>query len=247
MKSYGISNIGKIREMNQDAFFIQNTNLGPLPNLYIVADGMGGRLGGEIASEVSISSFCEYVKQNKLQDDMSDFLIDATRYANAKVYETSSQIPNYRGMGTTFTTLTIYNNKGYVTHIGDSRIYKITNNTIKLLSNDHSLVNEMVKLGHIKKSEASNHPQKNILTRALGTESTVLVDNIIFDININDSILICSDGLTNMIEDEEIKNIINENSLKEAVHTLVSLANSNGGIDNITTILIKMEGDSNVA
>ena len=248
MKGYGISHIGKIRTVNQDAFFVLNENAGSLPNLYIVADGMGGHSAGEVASKTSILAFYEYISNNPCpKGKMLDFLIEGTREANAYVYNKSQKSDKLHGMGTTFTSLCIAQNKGYVTHIGDSRLYTINEDDIKLLTTDHSYVSELIKIGRLTPQEAKYHPSRHVITRALGTEPNVDIDGFVFDINPSDKILICSDGVTNMIEDENIKKIIQMNTLENAVNLLVLLANENGGTDNITTILVEIEGDDDVA
>ncbi|MCL1996024.1 MAG: Stp1/IreP family PP2C-type Ser/Thr phosphatase [Defluviitaleaceae bacterium] len=248
MKGYGASHVGKIRTTNQDAFFVLNENAGSLPNLYIVADGMGGHLGGDVASKTSIVSFYDYISNNPCpKDNILDFLIEGTKQSNAHVYEKSRNDEKFRGMGTTFTSLCIFNNKGYVTHIGDSRLYLINNNGMKLLTVDHSFVNELVQSGKITPKDALYHPKRHILTRALGTEPYVVVDGFVFDVNPLDRILICTDGLTNMIEEEYIEKVIQTNTIENAVDILVLLANENGGTDNITSILIEIEGDNDVA
>ena len=247
MRAYGISHIGNIRETNQDAYFIKTDDSGSLQNLYIVADGMGGHLAGEIASNTAIKKFYEYIlTQTFTHNNILDFLTEATKYANLQVYEASKKNLDYFGMGTTFTALTISNNKGYAVHIGDSRVYLISDENINLITTDHSFTNEMKKLGKLSDKAAINHPNRHVLTRALGTENNTLVDGFTFNVKKDDRVLVCTDGLTNMISDNEIKNIILANTLEKAANNLVLLANKNGGDDNITAILIEIEGDEHV-
>ena len=247
MKGYGISHKGKLRTINQDSFLVLNKNVGLLSNLYIVADGMGGHLAGEVASKRAIMSFYNYVSNNSYESNLLDFLIEGAQKANSCVYESALNNEKLRGMGTTFTSLSISGKQGYVTHVGDSRVYLINNNDIKQLTTDHSYVNELVKTGRITPQEAKYHPGKHVLTRALGTEPELCIDGFVFDVELQDKILICTDGVTNMIEEEHIKRIIQMNTLEDAVNSIVLLANENGGTDNITSILIEIEGDDDVA
>lgn len=242
MRAYGISHIGKVRESNQDAFFVQTDPIGSLSNLYIVADGMGGHLAGEIASTSSITAFSEFVKTHIFpQENLLDFLVEATQFANFVVYKKSQENKNYRGMGTTFISMSIQNNKVYASHIGDSRIYKIDEHSITQITQDHSYVEEMLRRGEISKEQAVNHPNKNVLTRALGDENLANVDAIVFDVKKGDKILMCTDGLTNMVLDRDIKDIITENSIEVAANNLVVRANANGGKDNITCLLVEID------
>ncbi|MCL1936598.1 MAG: Stp1/IreP family PP2C-type Ser/Thr phosphatase [Defluviitaleaceae bacterium] len=242
MKGFSITDIGKSREKNQDAFLRYGKELGSLPNLYIVADGMGGHNAGEVASHTSIYSFFQYVSKNRHnKDNILDFLIDATKYANNRVYKISVENLEYSGMGTTFTTVCILNGKVYSTHVGDSRLYLINEKGIRLMTTDHSYINEIP-------IESRNYPEniinKHILTRALGTEPLVAIDGIVFDVKDKDKILLCSDGLTNMVNDSKIYEVVKKNDIKTAGKKLVNLANGNGGNDNITLILIEIEGET---
>lgn len=234
------------RENNEDSYLVLNEKVSNLSNLYIVADGMGGHQSGEIASKKSISYFIKFINSKScINDDILDFMVEAVKYSNKKVYEDSLENEKLTGMGTTFTACTIMNNKCYVTHVGDSRLYIINNNKIKIITTDHSYVNEMLRAGEITEEEAKVHPQKNALTRALGVDLNLEVDGYIFDINLNDIILICSDGLTNTVKDEELCTIISNKqiSLEKKVDILIDTANQNGGFDNITAILIELECD----
>ena len=245
MNALGKTHKGIKRANNEDAYIILSENISCLSNLYIVADGMGGHQAGEVASQNAIKAFCDYVR-NKIceKDDILDFLTDGTKYANKQVFEESCGDPTYMGMGTTFTVCTIKKNKGYVSHIGDSRVYIINEDGIKVLTIDHSYVQEMVRAGELTQEEADRHPKKNALTRALGTGTNLQVDGYIFDVKQGDKILMCTDGLTNMIDDDEIKSIVmNSVNLDDATEELIRIANENGGTDNITNILIEIAGD----
>lgn len=246
MKAIGKTHKGIIRSNNEDSYFILNEKISCLSNLYIVADGMGGHKAGEVASSKAIKSFCDYLQDNMCDTlDILDYLVEATKYANKAVFDKSCEDENYIGMGTTFTACTINQNKLYVSHIGDSRIYIINQEGIKVLTTDHSYVQEMVKAGELTQEEADSHPKKNALTRALGTGNNLQVDGYIFNIKQGDKILLCTDGLNNMISDNNIKEIVQINTnLENAIDALIKVANENGGIDNITTILIEIVGET---
>lgn len=259
---------GKVRSLNEDSIFSSDENIGTLENLYIVADGMGGHKAGEVASSLAIKSFIDYVKNNYCQDKnlVLDFLVNAAAHANDIVYEKSKTDPECSGMGTTLSACTFVDKKIYCVHVGDSRIY-LANNDIdfKQLSIDHTYVNEMLRTGKINSEQAKSHPQKNVITRAVGIEKNLNIDAFVvpIDINIDNYCLICSDGLSSVLDDKEIfdlvldKNLdlnldsntdINKNLaakksvLENKVDELVYLANKKGGYDNISVILIYYEG-----
>lgn len=246
MKAVGKTHQGIKRNNNEDAYIILNKDVASLSNLYIVADGMGGHQAGEVASHSAIKAFCTYINNNNLEgNDILDFLIEAAKYANNEIFEKSGEDNNYAGMGTTFTACTIKGSKGYACHIGDSRIYIINEEGIKVLTTDHSYVQEMIKAGELTQDEADIHPKKNALTRALGTDISLQVDGYVFTLKQGDKILMCTDGLTNMIKDQEIKEIVlSKESLDNRIESLIKIANQNGGIDNITAILVEIEGDT---
>ena len=249
MKSVGKTHIGQKRSSNQDAFFRVDTSYHSLPNLYIVADGMGGHLAGEIASTKAIEFFINYIENNVLGEvDLLDFFLDATSYAHKGVLNTAKENKDCKGMGTTFTALTIKDNKGYIAHIGDSRIYLINDNIVQILTTDHSYIQEMLRHGSITVEEAKTHPSKNALTRALGVEEDLLIDGYVFNFLSNDKILICTHGLTNMVTDDDIVKIVkSSNNIDAAIETLINTANNNGGADNITIVLVEMAGDNHGA
>lgn len=240
MYGVGLTDIGMIRTNNEDYLFISDKEVGALPNVYIVADGMGGHNAGEVASSESVKYFLQYIKENTYsENELLDFLISALVYANKKIYEKSQTIPEYMGMGTTFTACVLKDNKLFIVHIGDSRIYKIHNDKIKQLTTDHTYVSEMIKSGKISDEQAKNHPDKNVVTRALGVEEDVLIDGVLNQFSSNDKFLICSDGLTNMLSDQEILKILNENDDSQfAVSNLINLCNLKGAGDNISVVLI---------
>lgn len=241
MEAFAKSDIGKARDMNQDYYYIspENSEI----SLYILADGMGGYKGGEVASKLATISTRSYIENNfdnimKEKEEISKLIKNAIEYANMVVYEKAKEDKELEGMGTTLEVCLIYNNRAYIGHVGDSRTYRIRGNIFRKLTTDHSYVEKLVKDGTITKQEAINHPQKNMLTKALGCTLFVEPDVIVRGFKKDDIILICSDGLTNMIEEEKIQKIVEED-YENAPTKLIHIANENGGYDNITTIIIK--------
>ena len=242
MLGYGRTDIGCVRPKNEDSIYVSNEPVGKLDNLYIVADGMGGHRAGQVASNTAIEAFLAYL--NKYQPDSTDepldMIIGAVNMANDAVYKLGRTYEEYSEMGTTIIGATVVGNNMYVAHVGDSRLYKISEGKIEQVTNDHSLVAEMVRAGQITEEEARNHPQRNCITRAVGTDSLVVTDGLIVKVKENDIILICSDGLSTMLEDDEICNIASAGgfSLEDRASMLVEAAKKNGGFDNISVIII---------
>ena len=241
MVGFASSDIGKAREINQDYYSI------PKPEdslqLFILADGMGGYNGGEIASSLATASAKSYIENNfdKIEHNKEailELIKNAIEYANMVVFEKSKQEPNLEGMGTTLDICFIYNNKVYVGHVGDSRIYRIRGEIIRKLTKDHSYVQQLVEDGKITREEAEHHPKKNMLLKALGCTAMVEPDLRARNIETGDILLMCSDGLTNMVEEKEIYRVVRENP-ETAAQVLVELANAAGGYDNITVVIIK--------
>ena len=240
MEAFAKSDIGKARDMNQDYYYIPDWE--DEVNLYILADGMGGYNGGEVASKLATMTTVNYIKSNfeqteKDRDNILNLIKSAMEYANMVVYEKSNEDKELEGMGTTLEVCLIYGGKAYIGHVGDSRIYRIRNELIRKLTHDHSYVEKLVNDGTISKEEASHHPKKNMLTKALGCKAFLEPDVTVKTINKNDTILMCSDGLTNMLEEKEIYEIIKED-YKLAADKLINMANEKGGYDNITAIVI---------
>lgn len=248
MTGVGKTHIGKVRAQNEDSIFYKNTAFGPLPNIYIVADGMGGHNAGEIASNNSIKYFCEYIEQyenNEENENILDLIVGAISYSNKMTFELSKSDKEYSEMGTTFVVCVIDKDKLYVAHIGDSRLY-IINDEISQITTDHTYVMEMVKIGTITKEEALKHPKRSVLTKALGVDRNVSVDGKVVELNKNDKILLCSDGLSNMLSDEDIRKVVNSDmKLEDRVDELIVRANENGGLDNISVIVIESSGGEN--
>ncbi|HHW66771.1 Stp1/IreP family PP2C-type Ser/Thr phosphatase [Defluviitalea raffinosedens] len=244
MISAGRCDKGKHRENNEDAIFIYDSQFGCLPNLYIVADGMGGHRAGEYASSLAIQSFCDYVHEHRndviSNDNIQEFLTNAIAHTNNIVFEKAMQNELYKGMGTTFLVAVLMEDIIHVAHVGDSRLYIIGKDEIHQLTLDHSFVEEMVRKGTISEEEALNHPKRHAITRAVGTNPTVDVDVYTSKIEEESIILMCSDGLSNMLNNEEIIHIVKiKDNLDEIAQTLVDKANENGGLDNISVIIIR--------
>lgn len=242
MKGYGKSDIGRIRSINEDSVFISDVPVGKLPNLYIVADGMGGYKGGEVASSSAVKYFCEFAYDYWGDDDILDIIIEGVNYANRHIIEDArNNSDRLGGMGTTFTAFVADNNRLYIAHVGDSRLYVLDKGYIKQVTPDHSYVMELVRAGKLTPEEARTHPDKNYITRALGISSDLLVDGIIYSME-NRYIMLCSDGLTNMLTDDEISEIVSSDADNETkINRLIESANSNGGADNISAILVDRE------
>ena len=240
MKTFSITDVGMVRQVNQDYVYMTDNSLGPLPNLFVVADGMGGHQAGDYASKYTVEVLKREL-ENTSEQDVERALVSAIKTANREIIKKASEDPHLKGMGTTVVLATIVNQMMYFANVGDSRLYLI-NQGIVQLTKDHSLVEEMVRLGGIKPEEAKHHPDKNIITRALGAGRDVDVD--FFDVRLTpgDILLLCSDGLSNMVPDEDIRQVIlTSETLEEAGRRLVSMANDNGGRDNIAVVLVEPE------
>lgn len=242
MKSYSLTDTGRVRSMNEDYVFVSERPIGRLSNLFVVADGMGGHNAGERASSYAVEVLLQSIRKNKEKNPVK-VMRRAIESANDMVYQESISSDRSRGMGTTMVAAVICKDRLYVANVGDSRLY-IINSQIRQITKDHSLVEEMVRLGKLTKEEGRNHPDKNIITRAIGAEETVQIDCFEERIGIRDVVLLCSDGLTNMVSDEQIQQIINtEKNLQKAAELLVETANRNGGRDNITVLLISRKSN----
>ena len=237
MKTYSVTDPGMVRDINEDYVFVADEPVGSLPNLFMVADGMGGHQAGEFASKYSVDTIRRELIKTKEQD-IEKALISAIKVANKEIIKKSSNEEKLKGMGTTIIVTTIVSQVMYFANVGDSRLYLI-NQGITQLTKDNSLVEEMVRLGGIKPEEAKHHPDKNIITRAIGAKADIEIDFYEHRLNQGDVILICSDGLTDMVEDEEIFYLVSAGrDIVESGELLLNAAKLNGGIDNIGIILI---------
>ncbi|MBQ7933294.1 MAG: Stp1/IreP family PP2C-type Ser/Thr phosphatase [Lachnospiraceae bacterium] len=239
MKAFSISDIGRKRQLNQDYVYVSETPVGKLPNLFIVADGMGGHNAGDYASKITVETILNEVSFGEAENP-EQLLNDAITRANELVVAVAARATDLAGMGTTVVAATCKDRVLEVANVGDSRLYVVhEEGGIEQITRDHSLVEEMVRLGGIARDDARNHPDKNIITRAVGGNATVEVDFFTVELLESDTVLMCSDGLTNMLEDEEIYSILKcERSIREKAQELVDKANEKGGKDNISVILI---------
>lgn len=224
------SDIGKTRDMNQDSFYAAKED--DEIKLFLLADGMGGYKGGEIASSVAVYSAQNYICNNfketpKERADILKLITDSMEYANLMVYERSKENEELKDMGTTLEVCLIYNNKVFIGHVGDSRVYRIRKNIMRRLTTDHSYVQKLIKDGEITKEEADTHPKKNMLVKAIGCNSLVEPDVMCKGFLKDDILLMCSDGLTNMLKDDQIYKILLDNS-ENPVAALINSANREG-------------------
>lgn len=239
MKIFSMTDAGRKRDMNQDYVYGSDTAVGKLPNLFVVADGMGGHKAGDYASRVAVEVMAEYIK-----NDESGLPVAALRKgieeANRIVLRASLIDIDKEGMGTTIVAAVIDDDKLIAGNVGDSRLYIVNEHSIKQVTVDHSYVEEMIRCGRIAREDARNHPDKNMITRAVGVFPKVDVDFFETKVEPGDTVLLCTDGLTNMVEDEEIKRIIlGQRDIVEKTESLVEAANRNGGTDNITVLLVE--------
>jgi len=260
MSSYGISHKGYVRKENEDAYCLEDKPIGGLRNLYVVADGMGGHRGGSIASKMAVDHIFSHMQlekdlhsvEIKLEDTKKDtknsimaeeLVRSSILSANKAIYRRAVDDSSFFGMGTTIEVVTYTDNTLYIGHVGDSRVYCLVDNELKQVTKDHSYVQELVDAGVITEDEALKHPNKNRITRALGVDKDVDIDMIKIDLTQDKTlVLLCSDGLTNMIEIPWMNSVILQSiSLKERCETLLDEALKNGGSDNITLILVEIE------
>ncbi len=235
---------GKVRQVNEDSYYIP----GDMDNdirLFVVADGMGGHNAGDIASKVATEVVTKYILHNfgdcdKDKDNLLSLLKEGIILANQSIYEKSMTDPQVKGMGTTLVVVLIYTGRLYIAHVGDSRVYIIRKAGIFQLTRDHSFVEELVESGQITREQAASHPQKNIITRALGSEGQVDIDVCVRRFYKNDTVILCTDGLTNLISNQEISQKAQTiESPQQLAEQLVGMANEAGGIDNITVVVVR--------
>lgn len=240
-QAFATSDVGKAREINEDYFYISYSD--DEIQLFILADGMGGYNGGEIASKLAVTSAKNYIltnfeKNNSDKEKLVDLVKNSSQYANMVVFEKSREMTELNNMGTTLDICLVYQNKAFISHIGDSRIYRIRKEFMRKLTKDHSYVQQLIDDGKISKEEAVKHPKKNMLMKALGCTPFIEPDAMVRGFVKGDIILMCSDGLTNMVTEEEIYKIIKENPT-DATKLLIQRANDLGGKDNITSLIIR--------
>lgn len=238
--SVAMTDIGRRRKVNQDYVYASDQPVGNLPNLYIVADGMGGHKAGDLASSYGVQKAVEAVC--RCSDTRPALILQkAVRYANYMLYQKAKESEDYYGMGTTLVALCIFGEEALAVNIGDSRLYEVTREGIRQISEDHSLVAELVRKGELSPKEARLHPDKNIITRALGIQEEAELDLFTFSVETGNRYLLCSDGLTNMVEDQTLCRLIQkERTLYEIGGRLILEANRNGGTDNIAVVLVEI-------
>ena len=238
INAYALTDVGQARQMNQDYVYCTGKPVGNLPNLYIVADGMGGHKAGDLASKFSVETFVEQVRLSK-DDNPITIISEAISYTNKKLIELASTSEDYTGMGTTFVVATVIGSSVYIANVGDSRLY-MYDHGLKQVTRDHSLVEEMVAMGTIDRSQARTHKRKHVITRAMGGSEDVMPDFFEIELAGRELLLLCSDGLTNMVPDEDIEKVLgSEQDIIPKAETLVSMANANGGLDNISVMIIE--------
>lgn len=240
MQAAGKSVVGMRRNNNEDAIFLSQIN-SPVQGLYVVADGMGGCNAGEVASRMAVDAFLEYAAEcEERQSEPLDMLVGGIVAANTAVYQRSLESDTLSDMGTTIVAATIKQGRLYVAYVGDSRAYAFQGGSLKQLTVDHSYVMELVRLGNLTLEQAAVHPKRHIITRAVGIKDTVEVDTVILDVSNSDIVLLCSDGLSNMLSNDEMTALLSANeSVSQKCDRLVDLANRKGGLDNISVILIE--------
>ena len=242
-KTYSMTDIGRRRKLNQDTVYSCEHPLGNLNNLFIVADGMGGHKAGDYASAYTVKAI---EREVEVCEDRSPIKIlrEAITVANMEIYEKASTEADFAGMGTTVVAATISDDTLYVANVGDSRLYLI-DKAITQVTKDHSLVAELVRKGSLDATQAKAHPDKNIITRAIGAASSVDIDFFEVELSPGDIILMCTDGLTNMVDDDEILRIVRTGvDVADIAENLVKMANHNGGKDNIGVVIIESSKES---
>jgi len=233
--SAGRTDAGRVRRRNEDSFVLD-------PPLFAVADGMGGAQAGEVASRLAAAAFREYHAADRLEP--AERVEAIIQEANRRIFERARTDSEASGMGTTVTAAILTNGRVSIGHVGDSRAYRVRNGELEQLTEDHSLVADLMRSGRLTPEEADAHPQRSVITRALGTDAEVDVDMVTVDVEPGDLFLLCSDGLTTMVPEEDILRILQEaDTLDAAARTLVRAANSGGGEDNITVVLFRVQGD----
>lgn len=241
MKIACLTDMGRSRDINEDnCIFIE---INRYWSLLMVADGMGGHNAGEVASSIAVDSISCCIKK-KMRDDIStdeiiELIKESIQKANSDIYKESISNASCSGMGTTVTLAMISNDLMIIGHVGDSRAYVLKEAVLCKITNDHSLVAELVKNGTITEIEAQHHPQKNIITRALGTDDNIEVDIEFITIDGESTVLLCTDGLTNMVNDSEIESVLINYNVNDAARKLIDLANEQGGFDNITVAIAR--------
>ena len=241
MKIYSKIDKGIVRNSNQDAYFAGEISQDV--TFAVVCDGMGGAKAGNVASNTAVKSISEYImksyRSNMSIDDISKMLKNAIISANIEIYDMANQNEKLQGMGTTVVAAIVRSGNAVIANVGDSRVYLVDDN-ITQLTTDHSIVQTLIESGKITAEDAKSHPRKNVITRALGAESDVSVDIEVYNLFENNTLLLCTDGLTNFVSVEDILNTFKQNDISIVSEKLVELANNGGGGDNITAVTLTM-------
>ncbi|MDO4938538.1 MAG: Stp1/IreP family PP2C-type Ser/Thr phosphatase [Lachnospiraceae bacterium] len=238
MKAIALTDKGLVRANNEDTVYCSVDKVGNIPSLFVVADGMGGAKAGEYASEYTIRELVSQIKNDRHRKDLPSIVRRGIEAANAMLYKNSRSDPELAGCGTTLVCAMIADGCLTVFNVGDSRLYIISDH-IKQITQDHSYVEEMVKKGRMVRGSQDYLSKKNLITRAIGTQKSVEIDSFSIELNGDEKILLCTDGLSNMMNDEDIFNIIqNSDSIEDAAKTLISTANEHGGVDNVSVVLV---------
>ncbi len=244
MKVIGRTNVGMVRENNEDAFLVRD------PYLFAVADGMGGCAAGEVASRATLKAFEAATHELRLgyEGDASKILLESFVKANDHVYKMAVSNEAYTGMGTTMTAVYLQaDNTAYVAHIGDSRLYLFRNNTLMQVTQDHTYVSKLLEEKLISREEALIHPKRHMLMRAIGVEEKIEIDVIPFTIKAKDRLLLCTDGLSDMLTEMEMTELMQETDIAKAGDSLIEKALDNGGRDNVTLIIVEIDEGEEVA
>ncbi|MBI1332377.1 MAG: Stp1/IreP family PP2C-type Ser/Thr phosphatase [Armatimonadetes bacterium] len=238
------TDLGRVRENNEDKFefYVSDDEavLASRGQVFVVCDGMGGHAAGQIASELASKTFIDVYLSHPAAD-AKEALVEALTAANRYVFMVSRSVPNRRGMGTTFTGMVLLQNMGYVVQVGDSRAYRLRNGELTMLTEDHTYMNEMIRMGVLTPEQAAVHPQKHVLTRAVGVEENVVCDVYEFEIREGDIYFLCSDGILNHVEDDQIGAILGANGPASAAWKLVGQALLGGGSDNATALVVRID------
>jgi protein phosphatase len=246
----GETNVGVKRSRNED-----NLLKMPEENLFAVADGMGGHSSGEVASQIAVEGIANFFKATRQDEDITwpykmdknrpydeNRFIMSVKLANLRIFEASQREARYRGMGTTIAGINFVDGDALIAHVGDSRVYRVRNKQMTQITEDHSLLNDYIKAKKLTPDEIANFPHKNVIVRALGMKETVLVDLSRHTLQAGDVYISCSDGLSGMVTDEELLEVINTTpDLQEVVTTLINKANEAGGVDNITVVVARID------
>lgn len=235
----GLTDVGMARKHNEDCYQIDQDH-----KLFVVADGMGGHSHGEVASKIAVDTICDFIVGDRSRGESSydQRLEEAVRYAHDEVLRAIVKDASLQGMGTTVVGMHVNEHRAALAHVGDSRAYRWRNQELALLTQDHTWVHEQVQAGYLSEEQARHHPLKNVVTRALGSEKEVVVDLQEIELASGDIYLICSDGLTSMLDDSEIAQILRQDgTLEDVSQTLVNEANRRGGLDNVTVVLLAVD------